>query len=112
LLASPEKVKLGCCPLVLAMPLVELPALADGRKSIQGTATCLPPALELEEVAPGVMLVELPGLVLLLADELAPPAPLKDTTAHSTRPEAGSIMVSLMVPISVPDEFLTWAPVN
>ena len=106
LLASPEKVKLGCWPLVPARPL-ELPPLADGRKSIHGTATCLPAAPEVEEVAPGVVLVELPGLVLLL-EELAPEAPpLKEMTAHSTRPDAGSTMVSLMVPMSLPDEFFT-----
>lgn len=111
LLASPEKVKLGCwllVPLVLAIPL-ELPELEDGRKSIHGTATCLPAPPEVEEVAPGVELVELPGLVLLLLlEEVAPDAPpVNEMTAHSTRPEAGSIMVSLIVPTSLPDEFLT-----
>lgn len=86
LLWSPAKVKLVVCPLVL------VPAcMLAGRNSIQGTATCLPPA----EVA-----------------EVPPAPPLKEITAKSIRPEVGLMMVSLMVPSVSPELLLTSAPVN
>ncbi len=63
--------------------------LDDGRRSIHGTATCLPEALE-----------ELPDVdeLALLPELLEAPDELSERTAKSIRPEAGLIMVSLMVP--------------
>lgn len=56
MLLSPEKTKLTCWPLVLP-ELLELRLLlalellaAEARRSIQGTATCFPEALEPEEL--------------------------------------------------------------
>jgi hypothetical protein len=129
LLVSPAKVKLGCCELAVAdetlLELEELPEL-EVRKSIQGTATCfpLPEALEelaepipvLLEVELGDVLVEFElGDVLLVepVDELLEPVlPLNERIANSRRPEFGLTMKSLIVPISVPDEPLTCAPVS
>lgn len=114
LLESPAKVKLGCCELVVAVLLLRLEELlapaADERKSIQGTATCLPVAEALDEEAEELMpvLLELaPGLVLVL--ELLP---LREMTANSNRPEFGLTIASLMVPMAEPDKPLTWAPVS
>ena len=107
LLASPVNTKLGCC--VALVPLVEeAPAVEAGRNSIQGTATCFPAAPEVLLVIPEVA----PGVVLLvpLVDEA--PAPLTEMTANSSRPEAGFTIVSLMVPISLPDEPVTCDPVS
>ncbi len=80
LLASPEKTKLYCPPVVLVLELpTELLLEDDGRRSIHGTATCLPPAddkllpelLDKPELLPlGVVLppelLELPRLLLEL----------------------------------------------
>jgi len=110
LLGSPMNVKLGCCP----APLVELvpPAGELGRKSIQGTATCLP---LLELLSDGVVLL-LEGLVLvpelepeglLAPPELLLPEELSERMAKSIRPEPGFTMTSLMVPRVSPEELLT-----
>ena len=72
---------------------VELPE-EDGRRSIQGTATCFPLADAL------VALLELD--VELLAEP-----PLKAIIPNSNRPEFGLTMKSLIVPIWVPEELLT-----
>ncbi len=114
LLVSPANTKLGCC--VAALVPVAL-APEEDLKSIHGTATCLPPASELEgvvaemlELAPGVVVVA-PGVVLVLL--VAPPAPpVTEITANSSLPEAGLMIVSLIAPISLPEELVTWAPVN
>ncbi len=113
LLASPLKTKLGCWPLVLvpAVLEVELVLLEEGRNNIHGTATCLPVPLKVDDVLPGVVVaVELELELLLLAP--AVPAPLKEITANSRRPEAGLIIVSLIVPISLPDDPVICAPVS
>jgi hypothetical protein len=117
LLVSPANVKVGACcePLVLVLlEVAELEAPADeARKSIQGTATCLPfPNEEAgEAVVPGLVEVaplddvELPALLVAdSADRLI--------TANSRRPEAGFMTVSLIVPIGVPEEPVTCAPVS
>ncbi len=142
LLASPENTKLICCPLVL--PELELEAELleedDGRRSIQGTATCLPPAEDKllpelldrpEELPLGLLLppelleeprlllelsllLELPvedPLGLLLLPELLP-LELSERTAKSMRPEVGLIIVSLIVPSVTPDEPVTLAPIS
>jgi len=109
----------------------------DGRKSIQGTATCLPEELELNALElnalllleepedaplgleplpllglvglPGVTL--LPGLVLLglvlLGEVLELPLELRDRIANSILPELGLMMVSLIVPRASPVEPVT-----
>lgn len=86
MLESPEKVKLGCCPLVPPAAAVLL-----GRNSDQGTGTSFSPVVP-------------------------PPPALEDglseMTAKSIFPEAGLMMTSLMVPSVWPEESLTWAPVN
>lgn len=110
----------------MELELVEDPleldeAIAAGRSNIHGTATCL--LLELDEVSveepvdPGeVEVVPLDPLepVLLPPELLAPPlaALLSESTAKSIRPDAGLMMVSLIVPNSVPEEPATVAPVN
>lgn len=124
MLASPVKTKLGCWAVELVLvTLLEEPALDDDFKSIQGTATCLPdvPAVDamppgelvedprLEDVDPGLVedpglakeprLLADPGLLLLVLRVAVPDAPLKETTANSSRPEPGLTMVSLIVPI-------------
>lgn len=94
MLASPENTNVSCPLVLLEVTLLlllrlELDALAeeDGLRSIQGTATCLPPVedkllpkLELlpeellnpeevpEELLPGLVLLDDPGLVVLLDD--------------------------------------------
>lgn len=113
LLASPLNTKLGCWALELEVEEACAPA-EEGRNSIQGTATCLPLPLELDELDELMpVLLE----VLLGFDDVepvAPVAPLPDSeiTAHSTLPEAGLMMVSLIVPSWVPEELVTSAPVN
>ena len=125
-------------PLLAPTELVELVELvllpeSECLKSIQGTATSLPPAalelLELPRVlplAPPTPLLELlePGLVELGLVELevselpvavpeglveAPVLlePLNERIAKSIRPEVGLMMQSLIVPNWVPDELLT-----
>jgi len=137
LLASPLNTN-ATWPLLEPTELVELVELvllpeSEDLKSIQGTATCLPPAalelLELPRVlplAPPKPLLELlaPGLVELGLVELevselpvalpeglveAPVLlePLNETIAKSIRPEVGLMMQSLIVPNWVPDELLT-----
>jgi hypothetical protein len=129
--------------------VVELELLAEeeGRRSIQGTATCLPPAEDKllpevldkpEELPPELVLppelLELPRLLdpdepLLLEEpgvaelpEEAPPGlvllpellplELSEITAKSIRPEAGLMMVSLIVPSVSPEEPVRLAPIN
>jgi hypothetical protein len=72
----------------------------DGFNKLHGTATCLP---ELDEVSL-VLAAELVGDVPDADDE---PAPLREMTANSTRPELGLIMTSLIVPRPSPDEDCT-----
>lgn len=134
LLVSPEKVKVGCCELELELEELLLlraedPAPPDeARKSIHGTATCLPLPDRLDELAEPipVLLLEELGLVLLLDEELGlvlllllgelvladVPLLLNEITANSNLPEFGLMIKSLMVPISVPEEPITWAPVS
>ncbi len=134
LLASPENTKLYCCPLVLLDEVLEeLLAEEEGRRSIQGTATCLPPEedkLLPEELPLGLVLppelLDEPRLLLLLPwlllepDEdplgllLLPVLPLEfsERTAKSMRPEVGLIIVSLMVPSVSPEEPVTFAPMS
>ena len=142
MLLSPENTKLGACPLELLklLLLLELELeLDDARKSIQGTATCLPPLedrLLPEELPLGLVLPpaaldepklledpdvpdELPApeelpLGLVLLPELLPPEllELNDSTAKSMRPEVGLIIVSLTVPSDSPEEPVTVAPIN
>jgi hypothetical protein len=106
---SPAKVKLGCCKLAVLVLVLETEELADpvedGLRSIQGTATCFPEELKPEELIP---VLEVDDDVPVLEAEL----PLNDSTANSSLPEAGFKIVSLIVPISVPDEPVTWAPVS
>jgi hypothetical protein len=128
---SPEKLKLNWPEVALAPALVpvELP-MPDGLSSIQGTATCLPDALEVElllrpEELLGV--VELPGVELLLVAEpvpvelvsevppveLEPLLELSDTMAKSIRPDIGLISTSSIVPKLCPElpvsvEPLSW----
>lgn len=112
LLWSPANTKLGCCCELLALVLLEaaeLPAPPeDALNSIQGTTTCFPPATEVEELIPVLLAEVLPAVEL----ELPAAPPETEITANSSRPDAGLIIVSLMVPISLPDELLTCAPVS
>lgn len=108
MLASPLKTKLVCppeLPVEVVVLLLLLP-LGFARKSIQGTATCLPPALEVLEVEEELE-------VLPEGDELLDaPEELSDRTAKSIRPELGLIITSLMVPNSPLELLVTWAPVS
>ena len=110
LLVSPANVKVGCCELeelvLLAAEEVVLPE-EDVRKSIHGTATCFP----LADALDALLEVELDVLLELGVEELDEP-PLNEITANSNRPEFGLTMKSLIVPIWVPDEPVTWAPVS
>lgn len=144
MLLSPLKTKLSCCPLVLLpSELLELGLLPEGdeRRSIHGTAICLPPLEDkllpelLErpgELAPvpddePLGLVAAPELLepgLRPLDELDPedeplglvPAPelleLSDRIAKSIRPAVGLMIVSLMVPSVSPEAPVTLAPIN
>lgn len=108
MLLSPAKTKLGCCVPAIVVPVAF--AAEEGLKSNQGTATCLPPASELEGVVAEVLDVA-PGVVPVLL--VAPPAPpVTEITANSSLPEPGLMIVSLIAPISLPEELVTWAPVN
>lgn len=119
---SPAKVKLRGCELKPpALPVVPEEPIDELRKSIQGTATCLPaPDASDAEVAD-------PMPVLLVAEvvELDDPAelelgvvllaltfPLNEITANSSPPEFGLTIKSLMVPTSVPEDPVIWAPVS
>lgn len=91
-------------PVVLVRPVgvVELlpkPEVED-RRSIHGTATCLP-APEVEEPIPvAEEVLEDAELVLVPAPVVLPKEPpLNEMTANSSRPELASTIVSLMVPI-------------
>jgi hypothetical protein len=100
LLVSPAKLNVGCWELAPVPPTAAalLPD-AEARKSIQGTATCLPLAEAADEV-------DEPMPVL-------PPAlPPSEITANSSLPEFGLTMKSLIVPISEPEEPVTCAPVS
>ena len=110
LLVSPVKVKLGCCrpavPDVLVLVLlVEVllpkPELDELLRSIHGTATCLPPAADVEEPIPVVEEVLDEVELVLVPTPLVLPnePPLNEMTANSRRPELASMMVSLIVPI-------------
>jgi hypothetical protein len=68
-----------------------------GRRSAQGTATCLPLPEEL--------------LVLLVVDELEEP-PVIERIAKSTFPEVGLMMMSLIVPMLSPEDEVTDALVS
>jgi hypothetical protein len=116
LVASPVKTKLVCgepAELGLLVLLKEEEVLAPndaGRKSIQGTATCFPPPTELDELVPMplvALLVEVAPEVLDGVVAEVPELAESEITAHSSRPEPGLIIVSLMVPISVPEGPLT-----
>lgn len=127
-----------------------LAPMLEGRRSIQGTATCLPELLVVELVElPDKVELELPalpkllealpelvpdglvpapelleglleGLVLvpevlpegLVALPVLPAAPDKLRTAKSILPEAGFTIMSLIVPISLPELPVTCAPVS
>lgn len=124
---SPVNTKPGWL-VVLVVLVVPLP---EERKSIQGTATCLP-VLEADPrlLPPAVLLppTALLLLELLVSDEVAVeellplglvappvlPAPdeLNEITAKSIRPEPGLRMTSLIVPIWFPELPVTCAPVN
>ncbi len=107
---SPAKTKLGCWLLVVDALVLEA-LLLDGRNSIQGTATCFPEELELPveldsplELPEVLELLDDPAPVDELPGEVAlPDAPelpdeLSEITAKSIRPEAGLMIVSLIVP--------------
>ena len=130
-MVSPVKTKPAC---LARPPRAEVPSLEDGFRSVHGTATCLPactfksddlllfralatPGVELLTAAgvelcvlvllvPLVSVVPSPGAVLGLV------APDKEMTANSTRPDWASMMVSLIVPICLPDVSFTWAPIS
>jgi len=124
LLWSPENVNV-CIPELEELPVLEL-ALEleelDGRSSDHGTATCLLAELLLEgfelllnpedELDDGLELV--PELVPEEDVSDVPPLapPVTEMIANSTRPEAGLIRTSLMVPRFSPEEELTVALVN
>ena len=134
---SPEKVnaniELPNPELLVADEVLALEA-GDARRSIQGTATCLPPAsdeepaallgvdeeLELRPLAlPELELVPLvpevpPPPVLLLVSRLLelPELPLSEITAKSTLPDVGLIRTSLTVPIESPAEPVICAPLS
>ena len=110
------------------MPELELEPELLGFSKAHGTATCFP-ALKLELLVPrlpellepDVPELEVPELVPLLelpGEELAPeeplelPAPLNERIAHSSLPDAGLIITSLIVPSVSPEVDWTLAPVN
>lgn len=126
LLCSPLNANVSC-----PAPLDVLLLMFSGRRSFQGTATCLPLApaeladpdeLLVAELLPPALprllpegLVALPvllpeGLVALPVLPEAPP--LSERIANSIRPELGLMMQSLIVPNCVPELLTTWAPVN
>lgn len=107
LLVSPVNTKLGCCRLDVAVDAAELaadeldPAAEEALSSTHGTATCLPDPKGLDEEIPVLDVLEvLPGVVLLV---LEPKLPDKEITANSSRPDDGFRIVSLIVPIWVPE---------
>lgn len=98
MLVSPLKVNVGPIAPAVEELLDAVPEL-EGRRSVHGTATCLP---ELEE------LPDIPELVEdeLVDDELpaAEPELLNETMAKSTLPDVGLMMTSWIVPSVSPDE--------
>ena len=96
---------------LLRLELLEpLPDMDDFNK-LHGMATCLPaldevsPVLEEGLVVEDVGLVVEDGLVEDDVDELEDePELLSDSTANSTLPELGLMIVSLMVPRFSPDD--------
>lgn len=112
MLVSPVNVKLGCA-LVLVVPVTEAAPADEDLNSIHGTATSLPAPLTLEAEEMPVLLDELVELVLLGVELLvAAPALDSEITANSSRPDAGLRMVSLILPMEVPELPSTGAPVN
>jgi len=109
---SPLKTKLACCPAELVALEEPRPAIKEGRSNIQGTATCLPLPAVAVPVAPTALVPEVSVVEAALPDVPEVPAPLREITAKSILPEAGLIIVSLMVPIWLPEEPVTCAPVN
>ena len=101
MLVSPANVN-EVCPKVVDVALVALvelpaPAAAAGRSSIQGTGTIFP-ALERVEALEAALVEDVAPVV-----EVVPvPVELTESTAKSTRPEAGLKIRSLMVPMSWP----------
>jgi hypothetical protein len=85
----------------------ELAPTEEDLSSIHGTATCLPEVLAVPMPLLGEVEVELVEL-LLVEPRLLP----RDNTANSSLPEPGLMIVSLIVPISLPEEDITCAPVN
>lgn len=134
LLWLPVNVKLGCCSLEpVVLELLLLP-LIEARSRVQGTATCfsLPEEEDDEETPlPDVPLEDSPLLELLLLDgrvveevpdelplvpvpELPPVAALESRSriAKSMRPDCGLMITSLMLPMVVPCELVTLAPIR
>jgi len=91
------------------LPLeAELLAPPEDFSKLQGTATCLPPLLEVlapgeEDDAEELLVLD---VSLLAALELPP---VTDRIAKSTLPEFGLIRTSLMVPMVSPDDEVTLA---
>lgn len=85
-------------------PAYSLP-LPEARNRFQGTTICFP--LPEEALLPNLLLEDVSELVveLLVLAELPVPA-LNESTANSTRPELGLIMMSLIVPRASPEEDL------
>jgi hypothetical protein len=102
LVVSPLKAKLICCPVALVTLEEPTPPEGEERSNIQGTATCFPAVEELEEGMPPDVREDDPGLE----------PPPSEMTAKSMRPDAGLMITSLIVPISLPEEPVTCAPVS
>ena len=135
LLVSPVNTKV-CWPMlpldeldVLELiPELELELELLGFNKAQGTATCLPAPLEVELLVPSVLpeldvpelevpellvpLLELPGEELAPEEPLEVPELLKERIAHSSLPEAGLMITSLIVPNESPEVDCTVEPVN
>lgn len=117
MLASPANTKL-VWPLEVAEVL--LLAIEPGRNSIQGTATCFPPA-EVEVLGELLVVADVAlEAVELVSEEVLDGEPLvadpaeafTETRAKSIRPECGLIITSLIVPSSALELLVTWAPVS
>jgi len=86
-------------------PAYSLPP-PEARNRFQGTTICFPLP---EEAAPNLLFDEVSALVvevLALAELVPLVPPLNESTANSTRPELGLIMMSLIVPRASPEEDL------
>jgi hypothetical protein len=135
LVVSPEKTKLIFPMLLLVTdPTVELEDATPAeepepdRRSIQGTATCLPEPVVLAsepwlaEVACASVWPVVLGWVALLPAPLDVvvsvsalpvarcPAPVTEIIAKSTRPDIGLMITSLRVPSCWPEELVILAP--